>query len=80
MKDIENDVVKRVATQWKQLGEQLNIDQDSLNILECNYPNDCEECCSRMLADWLDQNIRENTTWKILIDAVDKLPTGMLQQ
>ena len=76
MKDIEDHVVTSVATQWRWLGRQLNIDQNSLDILQHNYPNNCEECCSRMLADWLDQNTHENTTWEILIDAIHRLPTG----
>ena len=77
MKDVEDHVVTRLATRWRQLGEHLNIDQNSLDILQHNYPNDCEECCSRMLADWLDQNTYENTTWGALIDAFDKVSTGM---
>ena len=80
MKDIEDHVVTPVATQWRQLGSQLNIDQNSLDILQHNYPNDCEECCSRMLDDWLDQNTHENTTREILIDAIHRLPTGMFNQ
>ena len=77
MKDLEEHVVTRFATQWRQLGYLLNIDQNLLDILQCNYPNDCEECCSRMLDAWLQQNTKENTTWETLIDAIDKLPTGM---
>ena len=77
MKDIEDHVVTRLATQWRQLGKQLNIDQNLLDILQHDYPNDCEECCSRMLDAWLQWNTHANTTWGILIDAIDRLPTGM---
>ena len=77
IKDIENYIATTLATQWRKLGEQLNIDQSSLAILQHNYPNDCEECCNRMLADWLEQNTHENTTWEILINAIDRLPTGI---
>ena len=77
MKDIEDHVVTTVAIHWRQLGNYLNIDQNSLDILQHNYPNDCEECCSRMLNGWLQQNTQENTTWEILINAIDKLPTGI---
>ena len=79
MKDIEDHVVTIVATQWRHLGNQLNIDQNLLDILQHDYPNDCKECCSRMLDAWLQQNTHENTTWGILIDAIDRLPTGMNQ-
>ena len=80
MKDIEDHVVAAVATQWRQLGNQLKVNQNSLDILQHDYPNNCKECCSRMLADWLDQNTHENTTWEILIDAIHRLPTGMFYQ
>ena len=80
MKDIEDHVVATVATQWRQLGNQLNVNQNSLDVLQHDYPNNCKECCSRMLADWLDQNTHENTTWEILIDAIHRLPTGMFYQ
>ena len=77
MKDIEDYVVIRLATQWKQLGNLLNIDQDSLNILQHDNPTDCIKCCSKMLDAWLQENTQEKTTWEILIHAIDKLPTGM---
>ena len=77
MKDIEDYVVTVLATQWRQLGNQLNIDENSLDILQHDYPNDCKMCCSRMLADWLDQNTYKNTTWEILINAIHRLPTGI---
>ena len=77
MKDLEEHVVTMFATQWRQLGYLLNIDQNSLDILQHDNPNDCKECCSRMLDDWLQENTKENTTWEILINAIDILPTGM---
>ena len=77
MKDIEDHVVTRFATQWRQLGNLLNIDQNSMDILQHNYPDDCKKCCSMMFEAWLDETTQKNTTWEILIDAIDKLPTGM---
>ena len=76
MKDIEDYVVPKLATQWKELGKQLNIDQYSLNILQKDYPNDCKKCCSKMLGDWLEENTRQNATWEILHNAIDKLQKG----
>ena len=78
MKDIEDHVVTEFARQWKQLGNLLNINQKFLDTLQYNYPDDCEKCCSRMFEAWFQENIQENKTWKILISAIDKLPTGKL--
>ena len=76
MKDIENHVVTRWTPQWKQLGRQLNIDQHLLNIIQHDHGNDCVQCCSRMLEDWLEQNTHDNTTWEILINAIDRIPNN----
>ena len=70
MKDINNYVVIKCAANWRQLGENLDIDEDFLNIIEKDNPNRCENCCSKMLGDWLDSNV--NASWKILLDAVSK--------
>ena len=80
MKDIDDYVVNRYAPQWKQLGRQLNIDQNLINILQHDHGNDCVECCTRMLEAWLEQNIYDDVTWEILIYVIDNLPidlTGM---
>ena len=63
--------------QWRQLGSLLKIDRNSMDILQRDYPDDCKKCCSRMFEAWLDENTQENKTWEILINALDKLPTGM---
>jgi len=64
-------VVVKYAANWKELGKNLNIDEDLLNIIEKDYPHDCENCCSKMLSDWLD--LTPEASWQILLDAVDKL-------
>ena len=70
LKDINNSVVTRVATKWKQLGRNLEIDDNLLTIIETNSPHDCESCCSDMLSEWLD--LTPNASWKILNNAIDK--------
>ena len=45
-----------------------------MNIIEHDHPNNCVECCSKMLSDWLEQNTCKDTTWEVLINAIDKLP------
>ena len=64
-------MVIKCATNWKQLGRNLDLDDDILNIIEKDYPHDCESCCSKMLLEWL--NLTPNTSWKTLNDAMDKI-------
>ena len=70
LKDIEDHVVIKCAPIWKRLGQNLDIDDDLLNIIEKDSPQDCVNCCSKMLHEWLDTN--PNASWGILLDAVNK--------
>ena len=70
LKDIEDHVVIKCATIWKQLGKNLNIDDNLLNIIEKDNAHNCVNCCSKVLHEWLDTN--PNASWKILLDAVNK--------
>ena len=71
MKDLENYVVPRWASQWRKLGTTLKIDHHLMDNIEHNYPTDCEQCCSKMLAEWLDSN--PAACWEDLTTAVDNL-------
>ena len=75
LKDIENYVVIKCATNWKQLGKSLDIDDDWLNIFEKDNPHNCVNCCSRMLSEWLDSN--PDASWAILLDAVNKTQNAL---
>ena len=78
LKDIENHVVPKWASEWKKLGTQLNIAQHFMKKIERDHPNDCENCCSKMFEEWLDTNCAP--TWEDIINAVDNLSVlGMLQ-
>ena len=60
----------KYAAIWKDLGRNLEIDYNVLNIIEKDCPNNCEECCSKMLREWMD--ITPNASWEMLYNAVDK--------
>ena len=71
IKDIQNHVVPKWASKWRQLGTQLNIDQHLMNIIECNHPSDCESCCSKMFSKWLDSN--PVACWEDITNAIENL-------
>ena len=58
---------------WRDLGIAL-MGQDSvagLDVIRTNYPNDVEECCSRMLTKWRQKMPSAN--WKDLIKALKEV-------
>jgi len=63
--------VIKYATIWKQLGKNLKINENLLNIIEKDNPFSCENCCSKMLSEWLD--LIPEASWGMLLDAVKKL-------
>ena len=74
MRDIDNHVVPRWASKWRQLGTQLNIDQHLIDNIEHDHPDSCESCCSKMIVEWLD--INPTASWKDIISTVDSLSSG----
>jgi len=64
-------VAVKYATNWKQLGKNLNVQDEILKIIEKDYGPECEECCSRMLNQWIE--VTPNATWGMLLEAVDKI-------
>jgi len=71
--DLNNRVVPWWAPQWRQLGEQLKVGDHLMRIIEHDYPNDCETCCSKMLTEWLDNT--PTASWEDLTTAVNNLPS-----
>lgn len=76
-KPLLNEVIDRIVpkwtSSWKKLGMQLKIEEHLLQNIEKDNASDCEECCLKMLIEWLDMDM--NATWEILFNALDKLNT-----
>ena len=72
MRDIDDHVVEKFASKWKELGGQLNFGEHLIRNIEYDYPHDCERCCRIMLSKWLEETT--HPTWGTLLDALDKVP------
>ena len=70
-------MVNNVAEKWKELGVQLlRSDQENvLNIIVADHPNDVVSCCKCVLKKWLDTTT--DATWNQLITAL-KSPSVQL--
>ena len=71
MRDLANHVVPRWASKWRKFGMQLKIDYHLMDNIQQDFPSDCEMCCNKMLAEWLQSN--SAACWEDLIVAVDNL-------
>ena len=75
LKDIDNHVVMRWASQWKEIATQLNIEEYLIRIIDHDLPNNCVDCCRRMLGDWLEQD--KHPTWEKLVNAIDQVSENL---
>ena len=78
LKELDNYVVIKCATAWMELGRNLKIDEKLLNIIEKDNPHSCENCCSKMLYEWLDST--PEASWQILLDAMQNLSTDTTEK
>ena len=58
----------KAAHKWKDLGAQLMISMDRLEVIEVNYPRDPKACCTEMFSAWLISDIE--VSWAKLVDAL----------
>jgi len=72
LKDIDNHVVWRWASQWEKVGRNLGIKEHFIKIIARDHHGDCERCCGKMLFNWLEQS--SHPTWEKLLEALDKVP------
>ena len=63
MRDL-NRYVKKYAPDWKDIGLELGLELDVLNIIETNDQQQAVNCLQIMLNKWLKST--HNATWKKL--------------
>ena len=69
LRELFEKVTPNFAPHWKRIGVFLNISYGVLDAIESDYFGNCQECCDRMLAKWLDIDV--TATWKKLKGAVN---------
>ena len=47
-----------VASKWHDLGVQLKLDVNRLNIIKANHLRDVEQCCTDMYQFWLRSDLQ----------------------
>ena len=65
MRDLNRYVTRKHATDWYDIGIELGLELDVLNIIKKDNPLECEACFQNTLDKWLKLNT-DNATWKTL--------------
>ena len=61
-------MVLKVAHKWNDLGLQLLLRPEALDIIKLDHPRDAKECCKCVFKQWLDTTT--DATWNKLISAL----------
>jgi len=64
MRDLNRYVIKKYAADWEDIGIELGLQLDILNIVKQNNPLRVEGCLKDVLDRWL--KLTPNATWKVL--------------
>ena len=70
--ELHRSIVPKYAARWKDLGIQLKIPENHLDIIEADNKKS-QECCKAMLQKWME--ITPDVTWNMLQKAISNLPT-----
>ena len=68
----------KVATDWYDLGIQLEIAREQLDIIQVNNPGNVQMCCTRMFQYWLKFDTAAN--WDKLIKALEVIHHNALAE
>ena len=74
LKEVQQTVWK-ARKKWYNIGLELNIDPDTLDVVEENCRADCEKCFTAMLKIWL-KPASPKPTWTALAKALQSPTVG----
>ena len=64
-------IMDKIAAKWRRLGIALKFDTNSLDSIETTCNHDVEQCCVKMLTQWLDGYVKQlPITWRTLLEAL----------
>ena len=76
MKDLNRYVTRKYASDWLEIGIELGLDLDVLNIIESDNPLKCVACLRNTLDKWL--KFYTDATWKTLEIAITNVNRSKL--
>ena len=69
LKDLMNKVTPHYCAYWTEIGTQLDVPQETLNIIKHDHWKQGEwKCCNRMFEEWLKKDT--SATWEKLHTAI----------
>ena len=68
MRDLNRYVIKNYAAEWEDIGLELGLQLNTLEIFSKNHLKECVPCFRSTLNEWL--SLKPNATWRVLEVAI----------
>ena len=68
-----------VASKWYLLGLWIGVDENELDKIEVDNPNDSNNCLVKMLKKWLKM-VQPKPSWSAVVDALRGVQEGKLAE
>ena len=68
-KDLQRYITPNYATNWREIGIQLNLSDGDLSVIKEDNPLKVERRCNAMLSKWLA--VDSSASWQKLFTAID---------
>ena len=75
MRDLNRYVTRKYATEWYNIGIELGLELDVLDIIQKDNPQQSITCFQKTLAIWLQLNT-DDATWRMLEVALTNVKYG----
>ena len=72
MRELNRYVTRKYATDWYDIGIELGLDLDVLDIINKDCLQQCTQCLQKTLDKWLKLNT-EDASWKTLEVAITNI-------
>ena len=77
LSDLLNEIAAEIPSKWRDMGQQLGLDQGVLNGIALISPGDTNHCYSNVFTIWKNQNSPAHPyTWLTVVQALKTRAVG----
>ena len=80
LSDLLNEIAAEIPSKWRDMGQQLGLDQGVLEGIATISPEDTNHCYSNVFTRWKNQTSTEHPyTWSTVVQALKTRTVGQVR-
>ena len=77
LSDLINEIAAEIPSKWRDMGQQLGLDQGKIDGIALISPEDTNRCYSNLFSMWKNSNSTEHPyTWSTVVRALKTRAVG----